>query len=549
MVSTLREHGKLPVHPPKIDVSNDKFHADAMKWNFFTMLPNMRINIKNYHQCLSYLHLMNKKTFSDNILKDNSPAHKDPLDTFEHSRQSLIPYYNLLPKWAHENPSVQNIVRSLEFNHNEFSFQEKMVAINIALPLLLPTDDKLAEVAKEIYDVNPEEIKLDNIEELLLHNEDETRKNVILPEDDFTDDKEEFYTFYTAADIRAIEKEEEEERKLKKREEGRAKRAAEEAKAAGESGKKKEEKIDPKDQKKGASEETAEAEPEKQDEQEEEDDEEEVKDNSAGEFTFELNDDVEADEDMIFKTKKPKAEKKKVEKEENKYITERKEALRLIEIKKDQDKLFSEYLKKNSSIKLDTNYINISREMIDVKTGKIDLSNYNMQEIPLAMIMTNKFVNEYDLTKLQRTEFLDIIKKNPNIDIRVSMSEKGREEYVIIENDPKQKKNKNTEQEVNVEDDDIDEINDLYKSSLKETEIKIETEDDLTLKDIYYKPLTDLDYYEKSYHLPLDYYDNNDGFYDEWLNHQKEKIDISQYNMKPFISKRKRIKHISEIQI
>ena len=27
-----------------------------------------------------------------------------------------------------------------------------------------------------------------------------------LPEDDFTDDKEEFYTFYTAADIRQIEK-------------------------------------------------------------------------------------------------------------------------------------------------------------------------------------------------------------------------------------------------------------------------------------------------------------------------------------------------------
>ena len=55
MVSTLREHGKLPVHPPKIDVSNDRFQIDAMRWNFFTMLPNMRININKYLQSIKLL--------------------------------------------------------------------------------------------------------------------------------------------------------------------------------------------------------------------------------------------------------------------------------------------------------------------------------------------------------------------------------------------------------------------------------------------------------------------------------------------------------------
>jgi len=548
MVSTLREFGKLPVHPPKIDVHNDKFQIDAMRWNFFTMLPNMRINIKNYHESIKIFSNLNQKKLED-LQKNNSPAHKNPLDTFEFSRQSLIPYYNLLPKWAHENPAVQNIIRSLEFNHNQFSFQQKLIAINIALPLLLPIDDKLAAVAKEINDIKPEEITMDNIEELLLHNEDETRKHMILPEDDFTDDKEEFYTFYTAADIRAIEKEEEEERKLKKREEGRAKRAAEEAKAAGESGKKKEEKKDPKDEKKAAAtpEETQEAEPEKEEDQEEEED---IGTGKTGDNLFDLDDEGEVDEESAFKTKKPKSEKKKIKKEENKYITERKEALQLIDIKKDQDRLFSQFLKKYSSIKLNEDYINISRDMIDVKTGKIDLSKYNMQEIPLSLIMVNKFVNEYDLTKNQIKEFLDIIKKNPNIDLRVSMSKNEKEEYVIIENDPKDKKKQNEVKEENVfEDEDAGDLDELYRSSLKETEMKIESEEDMTLKDVYYKPAIDMDYYEKSYHLPLDYYDNNDGFYDEWLKNEKEKIDISQYNLKPFISKRKRIKHISEIEI
>jgi hypothetical protein len=547
MVSTLRDHGRLPVHPPKIDVNNDKFHIDALRWNFFTMLPNMRINAKNLQESFRVLQSLNSKQISD-IKIDRSPAHKLPTDTFKFSDQSLIPYYNLLPKWAHENCAVQNIVRSLEHNHFEFSFQQKLVAINLALPLLLPTDDKLAEVANEIYDIKSEDIKLDNIEELLLHNEDETRKNMTLPEDDFTDDKEEFYTFYTAADIRAIEKEEEEERRIKKRDEGRAKRAAEEAKAAGESGAKKEEKKDGKDgkdEKKNTNEETQEAEPEKIEEPEEEEEEEDK--GKGGEFSFEINDDGEADEDSALKIKPPKNERKKEVKSENKYITERKEALRLIDIKKEQDISFSEFLKKNS-IKLNENYINISREMVDVKTGKIDLSKYNMTEIPLSMLLVNKFVNEYGLEKSLINEFLDIIRKNPNIDLRVSMNQEGREEYVILENDPKEKKAKNEikENEI-IDDDDIGDLEDLYKSSLKETEMKIDSEDDKFLKDIYYKPLVDIDYFEKSYYLPLDYYDNNDGFYDEWLNHQKEKIDIAQYNIKPFITKRNRIKHISEI--
>lgn len=543
MVSTLREHGKLPVHPPKLDVNNDKFQIDAMRWNFFTMLPNLRINIKTFHQTLELIHNANKA--KKNLFDEKSPANKSPLEKFEFSRQSLIPYYNLLPKWAHENPAVQTIIKSLEYNHYEYSFQEKMQAVNMALPLLLPTDDKLAEVAREIYDVNSENIKLENIEDLLLHNEDETRKNVILPEDDFTDDKEEFYTFYTAADIRAIEKEEEEERKLKKREEGRAKRAAEEAKAAGESGKKKVD--DKKDNKKDSGDtETQEAEAKEEEAQE---DEEEDKEDKAGEFTFELNDDNEGDEEVALKTKKPKIEKKKVQKVENKYITERKDALRLVEIKKEQDILFSKYLKKHEHIKLDENYINISRDMIDVKTGKIDLSNYNMQEIPLSMLMINKFVNEYGLEKPLIVEFLDIIKKNPNIDLRVSMNKDGKEEYVIIENDPKVKQTKQVDDNDNEENDEMGDLNDLYKSSLKETEIKIESEDDKTLKDIYYKPQAAMDSVEKSYYLPLDYYDNEDGFYDEWLKAEKAKIDIAQYNMKPFITKRKRIKHISEIDI
>ncbi len=358
MVATLRNHGLLPIHPPKIDVVNDFLHIDAMKWHYFTMIPNLRVHIKKYIELVKNI-------------KNNKDMPKSSYKQFSFAPQSLIPYYNLLPKWAHEHPSVQNLVRGLEYHQHSSSFQNKVIALNIALPLLLPIDDKLTDVAKELYGYFKTQPNISNIDQLFEHNEDESRKSVFLPDDDFTDDKEEFYTFYTAADIRAIEKEEEEERKLKKREEGRAKRAAEEAKAAAAEGgdKKKDDKAQAKDDKKKEDKgQEEEVEEEKDKEEEEQQQEEQGKDKGVG--GFDLVDDQEAEEDMALKAKNLKAVKEIKIKEENKYITQRKEALKLAEIKKDQDKLFIEFLKQHN-IELNENFIVISRDIIDVQTGKI----------------------------------------------------------------------------------------------------------------------------------------------------------------------------------
>lgn len=534
MVSTLREYGKLPVHPPKIDVISDFMHIDAMRWNYFTMIPNMRTHMKKYME------------FMRNI-NNNKPVGKSGKKTFSFSHQSLVPYYNLLPKWAHEHPTVQNIVRGLEYHQNGYNFQQKITALNIALPLLLPLDDKLTDVSKELYGYFRTNPSLANIDQLFEHNEDDTRKSVFLPDDDFTDDKEEFYTFYTAADIRAIEKEEEDERKLKKRDEGRAKRAAEEAKAAAESGdKKKEDKKDTKEDKKKGNE--AQAEENAEEEKEEETEEEEEQQNEQG-GAFDLKDDQEAEEELAMKGKKPKMKTEIKIKEENKYITQRKEAIKLIEIKKEQDKVFSEFIKKYN-IELNENFISITRDIIDVQTGKINLSKINFKEIPLSRLLINKFINEFELSKEQLGEFLDIMRKNPNNEVRITMGKEEKEEYLIFERDPKEKQKTKAQEKFNEEEDEeLGELTDLYRRSLRETEIKIDNEDDKGLKDVYYKPIHEVDFYLKTTYLPMDFYDNDDGFYDDYLKDLHSKIDISQYNTKPFILKKRRIKHISEIDI
>lgn len=534
MVSTLRDHGKLPLHPPKIDVISDFLHIDAMRWNFFTMIPNLRIHLKKYND------------FMRNI-NNGKDVGKSGNKTFSFSHQSLVPYYNLLPKWAHEHPTVQNIVRGLEYHQHGYSFQQKITALNIALPLLLPLDDKLTDVSKELYSYFKTNPSLSNIDQLFEHNEDESRKSVFLPDDDFTDDKEEFYTFYTAADIRAIEKEEEEERKLKKREEGRAKRAAEEAKAAAESGdKKKEDKKDLKDDKKKGNE--AQDQENVEEEKEEETEHEEEQQNEQGGI-FDLRDDQEDEEELAMKGKKPKVKTDTRIKEENKYITERKEAIKLVEIKKEQDKLFVEFIQKHN-IDLNENFISITRDIIDVQTGKINLSKINFKEIPLSRLLINKFINEFGLNREQISEFMEIMRKNPNNEIRITMSKDEKEEYLIFERDFKEKEKTKAKEKFNEEEEEeLGELSDLYRRSLRETEIKMDNEDDKGLKDVYYKPIHDVDFHLKTTYLPIDFYDNDDGFYDDYLKELHSKIDISQYNTKPFILKRKRIKHISEIDV
>lgn len=537
MVATLREPGLLPIHPPKLDHINDFLHIDAMRWNFFTMIPNMRVHLKKFQE------LMNN--VKKNI--DNQGMRKKLPHEFSHNHQSLIPYYNLLPKWAHEHPTVQNIVRGLEYYQTQSTFSQKISALNIALPLLLPLDDKLTHVAKELHSCHRTNPTIANIDSLFEHNEDETRKNVFLPDDEFTDDKEEFYTFYTAADIRAIEKEEEEERKQKKKEEGRAKRAAEEAKlAAAEGGDKK--KDDKKDAK-GDSKKTQEGGENAEEQKEAEAIEENQRDGiSKDGHSFDFVDNQESEEVLAMKTKKTKIKKEMKTKQENKYIKDRKEALKQQEIKKEQDKLFAEFLKKHENIKLNENFIIISRDLIDVQTGKLNLEKINFQQISLSKIIINKFINEIGLTKEQTNEFLDILKKNPNVEIRITMGKDSKEEYLIFEKDTKQKEEeKKSTKGDSFEDDELGDLTDLYKRSLRETEIKIETEEDRGLKDIYYKPIHDIEAHEKTVFLPMDYYDNQDGFYDEYIKDQQSKIEISQYHKKPFITKRKRIKHISQL--
>ena len=228
----LREIGKYEPLPPHIDNYFDKFFIDTHMWGLFASNLNFNVDFKQYNLGMKnvLLEIMNRNKALNGQKFSIGDSFNIDLP------QSLIHYYNLLPKWARDHPSIKMLVRGLEYYQPWISYREKINLVNLGLKFVMDRDSKYLEIYEDIYQSHPENITLENLPSLMEHNDDLERNILQDPDDEATDD-EEFEFFQSAEEVRALEKQEEEERKLKKKEEGRAKRAAEEAKQAAAEGK------------------------------------------------------------------------------------------------------------------------------------------------------------------------------------------------------------------------------------------------------------------------------------------------------------------------
>jgi hypothetical protein len=256
--------------PPKMSDWLDKFFIDSHLWSIFTHVQFFRLYYDKINSLtMSFFNetkMLQIKTFED--------FHDIPRPA------NIIDYYNLLPKWARDHPSLKMVIRGLEFHQPWTSYREKMMAVNWTLQILIKKDHHFNELIASIDDNFPENITSESIASVMEIDEEESRKIVINDMDDWTDDAE-MEIFGTAEEIRQIEKEEEEERKQKKKEEGRAKREAEEQKAMAAEGKvdkgaeeKKKKEAEEKKRKEAEAAANGEEPPQEQEEEEEEETEE-----------------------------------------------------------------------------------------------------------------------------------------------------------------------------------------------------------------------------------------------------------------------------------
>lgn len=127
------------------------------------------------------------------------------------------------------------------------------------------------------------------------------------------------------------------------------------------------------------------------------------------------------------------------------------------------------------------------------------------------------FVGDYEMNALKVEYELEDSKKLKNSD---NIDSRGYEEKDIIldEND----------QPFDLESEFKDTLRDIFT-------VEKESEDGI-LNDVYYKPLEHPDVPERIYDpIPLDYFLNEDGFWDDYILRRRAKIDVKLFSYKPFI--------------
>jgi hypothetical protein len=553
---------------------------------------------KSMSQSAEFLNRMNAKMtnneFFDNLMNIGRP-------------QSLILYYNLLPKWARDHPTIKMIVRGLEHKQPFMSMREKINLVNLSLRFLMPIDDDwkaLMEVA--MFESHKENITLENVQELIEYDDDTERKLTTDPNDFVTDDEDEFYTIITAADVRQMEKEEEEERKQKKKEEGRAKRAAEEAKEAAEkqaAGQKEtaekkpsEKAAEDKKKKEEEAKKKAEAEAAAPEEpQEEEKKEEEVKKDE--EETVVLTGDMEREtyyENFIRESLEEDMDKEAIEKEEKLYEQlekdeegsddelgikgdtktkeETEEKLRAEETPERAKKRI--FLAKLAHILVDFrvpigNNLEINKALTDkIKDIKEKIEKADQLDKSIPKISkeeaTISFINHTEISQEIKnllpeifgvTDVISLLEK-PELNLLIQhKSEKRKieresrkaEKFEDFDDDEegvgrKRKSNSLNEEDLEREDYEGDDEEDVLRQSLKEDDMKLNIEDNVGLQDYYYKPREPDTAMREIDPIPLDYYINDDGFWDDYIKFHQSKIDLKQIVYKPFISIKRNIK-------
>lgn len=67
---------------------------------------------------------------------------------------SLWAYYQTLPKWAREHPSIRDVMMAMEYHKPGLDIRSKELAMNYAISFIRPIDKNLENVVVDILSSN-----------------------------------------------------------------------------------------------------------------------------------------------------------------------------------------------------------------------------------------------------------------------------------------------------------------------------------------------------------------------------------------------------------
>jgi hypothetical protein len=557
----LRDVNEMDNCPPEVDFNYHKFTRVIHNWSLFTMHYNFSLEPTK----LQILKIKKQIEKEGNLLNEKVYI------------PSVIDYYNLFPKFIREHPTMQMIVRGIEYYNPFFSFRTKLHMLNTAAKVFFPLEKKLNEVMSDIPHREP--ITLENVNELINLNPEDNRI-LILPDDYYTDDEELEQSDITAEMVRAWDKEEEEQRKAKKRDEGRAKRAAEEARAKGlavpKVDKAAEEKKKEEDEIKMMEEENARLEEEKKEEEERIRQEELEKKRKLKLETsekrkpgriildYDLAEDIAVNASKLGGPKEAlKAQKQQKKKNEDdpdfEMNTPSKQEAKPKEDNKSQKENEKRKEKRERQIKTGRKYFEDKTEEIrSERIEKVFAFIKNDQSLSLE----DKFRKIHqDVSKNEETAmhiYVSLMKsesfapESKNFLKTLFNYSQTLEEIVKLlkKKDDERIKEYNLMMDLlDVSTTQMDTINkyaieDMYQLSLKEHENKLQNTEEVGLKDVYVKPKPDPNYVRRptSWQVPVDYYINDDGFWDGYIAARRNNIDVKLFTDKPFFYYKNKLK-------
>ena len=200
-------------------------------------------------------------------------------------------------------------------------------------------------------------------------------------------------------------------------------------------------------------------------------------------------------------------------------------------------------------INLKSTLVNNSLDIEDLKKFKVkekysvSLKNkFDVWIYPLSMINSSYFDDEEKkIIKNEFENYLNIISEENKINFIVDIQAKIEDINEELNND---KQTSNTGMpKLSFSSKGAFDFKLEVKQILKDQIQFDEEEGDSTLDDVYYKTLDDGHYAERDFDpIPLDFYLNEDGFWDNYIMRKREKIEVKNFTYKPFQPFRNNIK-------
>lgn len=534
-------------------------------WNLFIAVPQMRLDQIQYVRAMREMFIQASKGVTSVIA----------------SSPSLYHYYELLPKWCRDHPAIKTIVRGLEYHHPLVDFQKKVFMVNLACSLLLPRDDILNTLAEQLYDAVPEPITSKNIGDLVKYDSRKERKIELLDDDYYTEDDVYERGPTTSAMVRQWEKEEEDEKKAKKEEEARLKREAEEMKAQGKAPLSKEKIDEIEAQKMEDVMESERAEERARERREKRLEKEDKKMRIVEEYRLKRSG-VENKKEEIVKLHVPeffdktrknisRSKQQSSAKSENdddmmmsqsgnlddgELAEDKEDELKQVQQKEKKDKMNKKKMAQRSlsEKQMDRQIRERNEKIYKIISQNKTKSFEETVEGIIKQFCDNTEEKKDVLVALMKTDIISMDQKNELVKIfnfDNSIEEIERELEESRKDRIKQIDLMKELIEVNstgVSTEDLVTFEDLYKASLKDEDIKIEETESQGLTDVYIHPRMGIDEILRAHdpYIPLEYYMNDDGFWDDYINAKKAQVDIKLYTFKPFHTIKSRMKKKEE---